>query len=94
MRIIGFILFLLTFLIALAVGAQNQELVNFNYLIAQGDFQLSVLLGIVFGAGFIIGWLICGLLYLKASMTARMLKKQVLRQRRELDNIRTTPIKE
>ncbi len=93
-KVIGFILFLLTFLVALAVGAQNQEVVNFNYLVAQGEFSLSLLLGIVFGAGFIIGWLICGLLYLKVSMSARLLKKQVIKQRQELDKIRTTPIKE
>ncbi len=94
MRIIGAILFVLTFLVALAIGAQNQEVVNFNYLIAQGEFKQSILLGIVFGAGFIFGWVICGFLYLKSRMTATMLRKQVNRQSQEMKKLRSDLIKE
>ncbi len=94
MRIIGVILFILTFFLALLVGAQNQEVVNFNYVIAQGQFKQSVLLGIVFGSGFILGWLICGILYLKARMTSSLLRKQVSKQAQELKKLRTDPIKE
>ncbi|PKF50550.1 LapA family protein [Enterovibrio nigricans] len=94
MKIIGIVLLVLSFLIALALGTQNQEVVNFNYLLAQGEFKLSLLLGIVFGTGFALGWLICGMLYLKAKMSASMLKKQVNKQRQELDKLRTDPVKE
>nr|WP_152794893.1 lipopolysaccharide assembly protein LapA domain-containing protein [Salinivibrio sp. VYel1] len=84
----------LCFLTTLALGAQNQDVVNFNYLIAQGEFRLSVILGIVFVIGFGIGWLVCGALYLKARVTARGLRKQVEKQRKELDKLRTDPLKE
>lgn len=94
MKILGIIVLVLCFLITLALGAQNQDVVSFNYLIAQGDFRLSILLGIVFALGFIIGWLICGLLYLKARMSVRGLRKQVDKQRKELDKLRTDPVKE
>ncbi|ODP98705.1 MULTISPECIES: LapA family protein [Salinivibrio] len=94
MKILGILFLVLCFLITLALGAQNQDVVNFNYLIAQGEFRLSVILGIVFVMGFGIGWLICGALYLKARVTARRLRKQVDKQRKELDKLRTDPLKE
>lgn len=93
MRIISFVLLILCFVVALALGSQNQEMVNFNYLVAQGEFRLSWLFGAVFGMGFILGWIICGLLYLKAKMSTSMLKKQLHRQQQELDKLRTDPVK-
>ena len=45
MKIIKIVLVLALFLIALALGSQNQVVVTFNYLLAQGDFHLSTLLG-------------------------------------------------
>lgn len=94
MRIVSFVLIILFFVVALALGSQNQEVVNFNFLIAQGEFRLSSLLGMLFGVGFILGWLICGMLYLKERMCRTMLQKQLNKQRQELDNLRTDPIKE
>lgn len=94
MRIVSFVLIILFFVVALALGSQNQEVVNFNFLIAQGEFRLSSLLGMLFGVGFILGWLICGMLYLKERMYRTMLQKQLNKQRQELDNLRTDPIKE
>lgn len=29
------------FMVAMALGTQNQQIVNFDFLIAQGEFQLS-----------------------------------------------------
>ncbi len=52
MKIIKIVLILALFLIALALGAQNQAVVTFNYLIAQGEFHLSTLLGTVFVSWF------------------------------------------
>lgn len=94
MKIISIVFIILCFVVALTLGSQNQEMVNFNYLVAQGNFKLSWLLGMVFGIGFMLGWLICGMLYLKERMSRMMLKKQVNKQRQELDNLRTDPLKE
>ncbi|MDD9154684.1 lipopolysaccharide assembly protein LapA domain-containing protein [Aliivibrio sp. S4TY2] len=88
MKIVVAILLLSLFLISLAVGAQNQIIVNFNYLLAQGDFQLSTLLGIFFATGFGLGWLICGSMYLKVSMTQRRLRKRLDKQTAELNRLR------
>lgn len=94
MKILGIIVLVAAFLITLALGAQNQILVNFDYLVAQGEFQLSTLLGITFGSGFIIGWLICGTLYLKARFAKNHLAKKVTKQQQELDSLRAQPVKE
>ena len=94
MRIIGIVILIFSFLVALALGAQNQEIVNFNYLLAQGEFKLSMLLGVIFGLGFLLGWVACGTLYLKARFSANSLKKKVNRQQKELDQLRVDPVKE
>lgn len=94
MKIISILILVLCFLVTLALGAQNQELVNFDFLIAQGEFQLSTLLGIAFGSGFAIGWLICGMFYLKARFSRNRLSKKVEKQQKELDQLRAEPVKE
>ncbi|PSU33300.1 LapA family protein [Photobacterium lutimaris] len=94
MKILTVLLLAACFLVTLALGAQNQQLVNFDFLLAQGEFQLSTLLGIAFGSGFVIGWLICGLLYLKTRFTKNRLSKKVQKQQQELDQLRAEPVKE
>ncbi|GAB3515990.1 hypothetical protein BIT28_22245 [Photobacterium proteolyticum] len=94
MKIISFLILAVCFLLTLALGAQNQQLVNFDFLVAQGEFQLSTLLGIAFGSGFAIGWLICGLLYLKTRFSRNRLSKKVAKQQQELNQLRAEPVKE
>lgn len=77
MKIIKIILVLALFLVALALGSQNQAVVTFNYLVAQGDFHLSTLLGGVFIAGFAVAWLVFGSLHLKSQLQVRKLKRQI-----------------
>ena len=61
-----FLLVLAIFVISVTLGAQNDQQVTFNYLLAQGEFRISTLLAVLFAAGFAIGWLICGLFWLLA----------------------------
>lgn len=77
MKIIKIVIVLALFLVALALGSQNQEVVNFNYLLAQGEFHLSTLLGVVFVVGFVIAWVIFGSLHLRSQLEVRKLKRQV-----------------
>ena len=77
MRIIKIAIVLALFLVALALGSQNQEVVPFNYLLAQGEFHLSILLGIVFVTGFVIASIIFGSLHLKSQLHIRKLNKQI-----------------
>lgn len=77
MKIIKIVLILALFLIALALGSQNQAVVTFNYLLAQGEFHLSTLLGAVFVVGFVLAWLIFGSLHMQAKLKVRKLNKQL-----------------
>jgi len=77
MKIIKIVVVLALFLVALALGSQNQEVVTFNYLLAQGEFHLSTLLGSVFVVGFVIAWIIFGSLHLRSKMKVRKLNKQL-----------------
>lgn len=80
MKIIKIVLILALFLIALALGAQNQAVVTFNYLIAQGEFHLSTLLGTVFVSGFLLACLLSSSFYFKSQLQVRKLNKQLKKQ--------------
>ena len=77
MKIIKTILIIALFLVALALGAQNQEIVSFNYLLAKGEFHLSTLLGVVFVSGFVLAWLIFGSMHLKSKLVIRRLNRDL-----------------
>ncbi|WP_079753449.1 lipopolysaccharide assembly protein LapA domain-containing protein, partial [Vibrio parahaemolyticus] len=77
MKIIKIVAVLVLFLVALALGSQNQELVTFNYLLAKGEFHLSTLLGVVFVVGFAVAWVIFASIQLKTQLQVRRLKKKL-----------------
>ncbi|WP_413111409.1 LapA family protein [Thaumasiovibrio sp. DFM-14] len=91
MRVLSILLLIACFLITLALGAQNQQVVTFNYLLAQGEFTLSILLGIIFALGFIVGWAICGALYIKVRFAHKRVVKKLDKQQQELDKLRAAP---
>lgn len=70
-----FLLVLAIFVISVTLGAQNDQQVTFNYLLAQGEYRISTLLAVLFAAGFAIGWLICGLFWLRVRVSARAERK-------------------
>ena len=63
--ILGFVIVLAIVLVAITVGANNDQIITFNYIVAQSDFRLSTLVAILFGLGLILGWLITGFFYIK-----------------------------
>lgn len=73
------LLIIVIFALSITVGAANDQIVTFNYLLAQSDVRLSTLLAILFGSGFIVGWLLTGIFFLKLKLkltaTNRKLKK-------------------
>ncbi|MGC9403847.1 LapA family protein [Vibrio genomosp. F10] len=89
MKIIKIVVVLALFLIALALGSQNQAVVTFNYLLAQGDFHLSTLLGSVFVAGFSLAWLIFGSLHFKSQLQVRKLNKKLKKSTTETSPIQS-----
>ncbi|MBL0615029.1 LapA family protein [Aeromonas veronii] len=88
-RILALIPLVLMFVLTLALGSQNGQLVQFNYLIAQGEFSLAMLLGFFFAGGFLLGWLVFGLLFLRLKMQNRTLNRTMRCQSRELELARS-----
>ena len=84
MKIIKIVAVIALFLIALALGSQNQTIVNFNYLLAQGDFHLSTLLGVVFVSGFVLAWIVFGSMQMKSQLQIHRLKKKLNKQSKQI----------
>ncbi|AIR66705.1 LapA family protein [Cedecea neteri] len=74
-----FLLVLAIFVVFITLGAQNDQVVNFNYLLAQGEYRVSTLLATLFAAGFIIGWLICGLFWLRVRVSLARAERKIKR---------------
>ncbi|WP_312946894.1 LapA family protein [Superficieibacter sp.] len=84
-----FLLVFAIFVISVTLGAQNDQVVTFNYLLAQGDFRISTLLATLFAAGFAIGWLICGLFWLRLRVSLMYAQRKI--KRLESQNTLVTP---
>ncbi|TKB50392.1 DUF1049 domain-containing protein [Ferrimonas sediminicola] len=46
------------FVVAMAFGARNDQVITLNYFIARGEFSLPMVLAATFFSGFVISWLI------------------------------------
>lgn len=79
-----FLLLLAIFVISVTLGAQNDQQVTFNYLLAQGEFRISTLLACLFAAGFAIGWLICGLFWLRLRVSLLRADRKIKRLERQI----------
>ena len=91
--ILGFIIILAIVLVAITVGANNDQIITFNYIVAQSQFQLSTLVAILFGLGLILGWFITGFFYLKLKIKNMALSRQIKRQTLQINELTTTRAK-
>lgn len=88
--IFGFIIVLAIILVAITVGANNDQVITFNYMFAQSDFKLSSLVAILFGFGFLLGWLVTGIFYLKIKLQNMALTRQVKRLNQQINEMTTS----
>ena len=91
--ILGFVIVLAIILVAVTVGANNDQVITFNYIVAQSDFKLSTLVAILFGLGLILGWLITGLFYLKLKLKNMGRTRQIKRQTQQINELTTSRYK-
>lgn len=87
-----FLLVLAIFVISVTLGAQNDQLVTFNYLLAQGEYRVSSLLAVLFAAGFIIGWLVCGLFWLKVRVSLARAERKIKRLENQIAPVTDVPV--
>ncbi|MCQ9120615.1 LapA family protein [Rodentibacter pneumotropicus] len=88
--ILGFIIALAIVLVAVTIGANNDQIITFNYIFAESQFQLSTLVAILFGLGLILGWFITGFFYLKLKLKNMSLSRQIKRQTLQINELTTT----
>ena len=88
--ILGIVIFIAIVLVAITIGANNDQVITFNYIVAESQLQLSTLVAILFGLGLILGWLISGFFYLKLKFKNMVLARQVKRQTLQLHELTTT----
>lgn len=81
-----FLLVLAIFVISVTLGAQNDQQVTFNYLLAQGEYRISTLLAVLFAAGFAIGWLVCGLFWLRVRVSLGRAERKIKRLENQLSS--------
>lgn len=86
-----FLLVLAIFVVSVTLGAQNDQQVTFNFLLAQGEYRISTLLAILFAAGFAIGWLICGLFWLRVRVSLSRAERKIKRLEQQIAPAPTAP---
>jgi len=91
---ITLVITILLFAIAIVLGLKNQQLVDFNYLVAQSEIRLATLLAIIFLIGFVAASTLAMLFYLKLNIKNRQLLKMTNRQSKELNELRALPVKD
>uniref|UniRef100_UPI00403E218F LapA family protein n=1 Tax=Pasteurella multocida TaxID=747 RepID=UPI00403E218F len=88
--ILGLVLVLAIVLVAITIGANNDQIISFNYMVAQSAFRLSTLVAILFGLGLILGWLISAIFYIKLKLKNMSLTRQLKRQTLQINELTTT----
>ncbi|MBF0751179.1 MULTISPECIES: LapA family protein [Pasteurellaceae] len=87
--ILGFVIVLAIVIVAITVGANNNQIITFNYIVAESQFQLSTLVAILFGLGLLLGWCITGFFYLKLKLKNMSLNRQIKRQALQINDLTT-----
>lgn len=78
MKVILTTMFVIVFFaIAALFSAVNTATVDLNYLVGQGNFNVSTLLGLAFVSGFVICWVIFYSMYLQLKLKLAMTNKKL-----------------
>lgn len=85
--ILGIFIVIAVVIVAVTIGANNDQLITFNYIFAQSELRLSSLVAILFGLGLILGWLVTGIFYLKLKVKNMALNRRVKRQAQQISEL-------
>ena len=87
---LSFIIIVAIVIVAVTVGANNDQIITFNYIFAQNEIRLSTLVAVLFGLGLVLGWLITGFFYLRLKIRNISLMRQIKRQTLQISELTTT----
>lgn len=65
------------FTVAMLFGMSNEAMVDLNYLVGSGNFNISYLIGLSFLCGFIICWALFYSMYLQLKLKVSLLNKKL-----------------
>ncbi|MGR6981535.1 LapA family protein [Testudinibacter sp. P27/CKL/0425] len=85
--ILGFVIVLAIVIVAITIGADNDQVISFNYIIAKSELQLSSLAAILFGLGLLLGWIICAFFVLRLKVKNLRLNRQIKRQTQQITEL-------
>ncbi|WP_294614939.1 LapA family protein [uncultured Gilliamella sp.] len=83
--VILFLFIAIIFAISIALGSANDQIVTFNYLLAKSELRLSVLLAILFGSGFLVGWILTGIFFIKLKLQHSSTKRKLNKLQKKYD---------
>lgn len=82
--ILAILVILSVVIVGVTIGANNDQMITFNYIIAKSELRLSTLVAILFGLGLILGWLVTGIFYVKVKVQNMALNRRVKRQTQQI----------
>jgi putative membrane protein len=72
------------FAAAMIFSASNTALVPINYLIAQGEFNVSAVIGVAFLSGFVLCWCIFYSLYIGLKFKLKSTSKKLIQAKKDV----------
>jgi lipopolysaccharide assembly protein A len=94
MRILSYLVLLVIMLVGLTFASLNSTVVSFNYYLGTKEIALSLLLVFAFGLGIGLGLLVAVFPWLKAKADIFRIKSRLKVVEKELENLRSMPIKD
>lgn len=94
MKIVFYLLLLILFILGVSFAILNAYPVTLNYFLGKKLVPLSLLLGVIFAFGVMLGWIATIKLYLKQRLKNRRLQKHLEIVEKELNNLRVIPLKD
>lgn len=74
-------------IVAVTIGANNDQLIMLNYIVAKSEIRLSTLVALLFGFGFLLGWLVTGFFYLRLKLQNISLDRRLKRQAQQINTL-------
>ena len=82
------LLVLAVFLTSATLGTLNNNQVHLNYIFSQGEYKISSLLEVFLCTGFFLGWLICGIFWLRTGLALRSSNKKIQSLKHQLESLK------
>jgi lipopolysaccharide assembly protein A len=86
--IIAILIVVLFFVAAMIFSSNNTDVVTINYLIAQGSFNVSLIIGVAFLAGFLLCWCIFYSLYIGLKFKLKISTKKLEQARNDVEQLK------